>query len=153
MATIVVGTNSYGTEAGLATYAADRGVTISGTASELLIQAMDDLELRSYKGYKWNREQALSQPRTWYDYDNGDEPGEVPDAFIEAQYINALLIDAGNTLNAPIERAVKREKVDVIEVEYQETAAPQTIFPKVNLLLAKYLRSSSGMSFEVRNGR
>ena len=54
MATIVVETgagltnsNSYVSESDLATYAADRGVTISGTAAVLLIQAMDYLESKT----------------------------------------------------------------------------------------------------------
>ncbi len=152
MATIEVGTNSYGTEAGLQTYADDRGITISESdLSILLTKAMDNLESRSYKGDKYDREQALAQPRTWYDYTNGDEAGVVPDAFVDAQYMNALLIDSGEVLNAPIKRAVKKEKVDVLETEYQDNASSQTIYQSVDSLISKYL-ISSGSSFRVSNG-
>ena len=46
MATITVGENSYVTETELSTYATDRGVTISGDTSVLLIKAMDFIESR-----------------------------------------------------------------------------------------------------------
>ena len=59
MATIIVETgagltnsNSYVSEADLATYATDRGITITGTAAVLIIQAMDYLESRQFLGTK-----------------------------------------------------------------------------------------------------
>ena len=59
MATIIVETgagltnsNSYVSESDLATYASDRGVTITGTAAVLIIQAMDYLESRQFLGTK-----------------------------------------------------------------------------------------------------
>ena len=70
MATIVVETgagltnsNSYVSESDLATYAADRGVTISGTAAVLLIQAMDYLESKNFNGTKSHITQATQWPR------------------------------------------------------------------------------------------
>ena len=63
MATIVVETgsgsttaNSYVSEQELTTYASDRGVTLTGTASVLIIQAMDYLESKMFVGTKSNIE-------------------------------------------------------------------------------------------------
>ena len=70
MATIVVedgtglaSSNSYVSEADFATYAADRGVTITGTSAVLLIQAMDSIEEENFKGNKYTDAQALQWPR------------------------------------------------------------------------------------------
>ena len=66
MATISVETgsgssssNSYVSEADLSTYATDRGVTVAGTASVLLIKAMDYIESQPFKGAKGSDAQAL----------------------------------------------------------------------------------------------
>ncbi len=50
-----------------------------------------------------------------------------------------LLADQGQT--------VKREKVDVLEVEYQDFSDPTERYPLVNRLLLPFLLSSSGSGF------
>ena len=142
MATITVGTNSYVTEAELATYAADRAITIEAAdTSVLLIKAMDYIENRRFSGFKTTSEQALQFPR------NGSET--VPEAIKNAQMVAALLIDEGFDLTLVIEPQVKREKIDAIEVEYQDNAASQNRYTLLDSLLAPYLAYGGIGSFGV----
>lgn len=144
MATIVVGTNSYVTEAQLDTYAADRGIIIEAAdKSILLINAMDYIETRPYAGTKTDSEQALEFPRY--------PDTVVPDDIENAQMVAALLIDSGVDLFATVERAVKREKVDVLETEFMDNAAETPYYPQLENLLSKYYSSGAG-GFEVIRG-
>ena len=147
MATITVGVNSYVTEAELQTYADDRGKTITATdLSVLLIQAMDYLNVQSWKGVKTDENQALDFPR-------GPDT-EVPQAIKNAQMVLALEYDAGNDIQANIGRAVKRKKIDVIETEYMDNASATINYQKVTALLRPYLANSysGGTTFEVKLG-
>ncbi len=146
---VTVDTDSYGDESGLNSYADARGVTISGDETELLIAAMDWLEVQVFHSYKYEEDQALEFPRALNLY--GDTSGSVPDNIITAQYVAALLIDSGESLNPTIDRAVKREKVDVIEVEYMDNANSAKTYPQLTSLLRKYL-SVYGGSFVVSRG-
>lgn len=146
---VTVDTDSYGTEAGLNSYADARGITITNDETELLIQAMDWLETQSFHSYKYVESQALEFPRALRLY--GDTAGVVPLDIVAAQYVAALLIDSGETLNPTVDRAVKREKVDVIEVEYMDNADSSKTFPQLTALLKNYL-STYGGSFKVSRG-
>ncbi len=143
MAKITVGENSYGTVQGLDTYATDRGITISGDKSILLIKAMDYLETRKYKGTKYLFSQSLQFPRSYYETSFGDSAGVVPSDIIKAQYVIAVLIDAGNDMLPVIDRETKKEKVDVLEVEYMDSAAAASVYPEVTALLGRFLKPSS----------
>ena len=56
--------NSYVSEADCITYATDRGLTLpSGTVDDLLIQAMDYVESKTFIGDKYTQAQALQWPR------------------------------------------------------------------------------------------
>ena len=139
--------NSYVTEAELTTYAADRGIIIAGTASHLLLNSMDTIETRSYQGAKTLSTQPLSWPRTGV-IANGISIGvnEIPVDLKTAQIVTALSIDAGVDPMGTISPAVKREKVDVIEVEYQDGASSRSYDPKINAYLAPFLAFGGGMS-------
>lgn len=147
---IAVGTNSYVTEAELSEYALQRGITISGDTEILLIKAMDFLEIKKYKGSKTSISQTLEWPRTvTYTYDaflttDSDyiDPNVVPTKIKTAQIVAALLIDAGNDLLANVERVTKREKVDVIEVEYDVQSIATTSYTQLNDLLRPYLANA-----------
>jgi hypothetical protein len=144
---IVVGTNSYVTEAELNTYAFDREITISGTAATLLIKAMDYLETRNWKGIKYESDQALEWPRNLGSMSAYDsyyvDPAVVPDDIETAQIIAALLIDSGEDLMPNVGRSTKREKVDVIEVEYMDTAASTTQYSQLSALITPYTQSTN----------
>ena len=152
MATIVVedgsgktDSNSYISEAGLTTYATDRGVTLSGTASVLLIQAMDYIEVQSYKGYKYTEEQALQWPRgnVWLDGYSVDVD-EIPQLLIDAQCEVAIGIDGGVNPLANVGRSTKKEKVGDIEVEYMDGARDSTYLAAAESKLSKLLSPGSG---------
>ena len=142
MAVITVGTNSYATEAELATYAADRGITIAeADTTILLIKAMDYIETRRFVGSKTEVTQTLEWPRevcsgTLYcEIDNLVVPNDIK----SAQMIAALIIDAGDEVQPIVERAVKREKVDVLEVEYMDNASALKHHTKLNDILRPYI--------------
>ena len=140
---IVVGENSYVTELELTTYAAARGITITGDTETLLIKAMDYIEVQSYYGEKTDEEQDLEFPR------NGDTA--VPAKIKTAQIIAALLIDSGENLFPTGTQAVKRERVANIEIEYQDNTAARSSYTQLNALLSPFI-ASSGMSFGVYRG-
>jgi len=145
---ITVGTNSYGDEAGLTAYADERGVTIAGDTAELLLKAMDWLEIQPFHSYKYTEDQALQFPRALRLY--GDESGEVPDRIITAQYVAALVFDAGGDPNGAIGRAIKKVKVDIIETEFMDDADEATKYPQLDNLLREYLSSYGGAFFVTR---
>ena len=160
MATIVVedgtGTNaaanSYVSEAELTTYAADRGITLTAATDVLLIKAMDYIESLSFIGTKYSKGQALQWPRSNV-YIDGFYAGSttIPAALKTGQIATALAIDSEDSPLANVERATKREKVDVIEVEYMDNAAAQTIVKTITAALRKLLVSggSSTTTFAV----
>lgn len=139
--------NSYVSEADLTTYATDRGITLVKTAAQLLLLSMDTIETRSYQGAKTSTSQPLSWPRTGVVVDgNSIASDEIPTDLKTAQIVTALSIDAGADPMGKIDPAVKREKVDVIEVEYQDNAASRSFDPKINAYLAPFLAYGGGMS-------
>ena len=157
--TVVVMTDSYASEAELTAYAAARGVTISGDLSQLLIKAMDWLESNQFAGYKRSLQQPLKWPRysgtvyndPWEEYPL--DANDVPLNIKGAQMACALIIDGGGDPLGTIDRSVKREKVDVVEVEYMDGAAAQPIYPQLTTLIAPFLGSGgSGTSFVVSRG-
>jgi len=141
---IVAGSNSYITEAELTAYASDRGVTIAGTPAELILKATDYLETLSYKGNRYTKEQSLQWPRSnvWID-GFSVEVDEIPEDLKTAQLALALEIDAGNDPLAPVERATKKEKVDVIEVEYMDGTRDSTYAPSYQRYINKLINGNN----------
>lgn len=148
---IVTGANSYTSEAELTAYAADRGVTLTAAESVLLIKAMDYLETLSYIGTKKTAAQPLQWPRTGVTIDGYSFASDaIPSQLKAAQLALAVSIDAGADPLATIDRATKREKVDVLEVEYMDNAASKAIISSVNAQLAKLLAGGNiGNSYRV----
>jgi hypothetical protein len=152
MATIVVedgtglaNSNSYASEAQLTTYAADRNVTVTGTAAVLLITAMDYVEQQLFKGTKNTKEQALQWPRfsVWVDSYSIDSD-EIPFLLLEAQMEAALAVDIGNNPSGTVDRATKREKLDTLEVEYMDGARDQEFNRALETKLRKLIRVGTG---------
>ena len=138
---------AYGTESGLNTYASERGITISGTASELLALAHDYIESLDYIGEKTQEDQSEQWPRK-NAYVDGVELDNtvVPQGMIDAEYQVAIAIDQGNSPFATVTPGVKSESVDTISVEYQDGAGNRSFDPMVRLKLRKYLAGSGGAS-------
>ena len=139
--TVVAGANSYVTEAELTTYAADRGITLTAATDVLLIKAMDYIESLAFIGDKHKESQPLQWPRDEVYIDRYYiERETIPKELKNGVYTAALAIDAELDPLRIIERATKREKVDVIEVEYMDSAASQTIVRTISAALYKILR-------------
>ena len=165
MATITVGTNSYTTIAELDTYCTDRGITLTAATDEaksiLLIKAMDFLEVQKYKGVKTVSTQSLQFPRvicgygsnydrlnaypsTSYqtyiacDYDSETVPEEIK----KAQIVAAIFTDSGEDLQPIVGKAVKREKVGSLEVEYQNYSSETNSYTQLNALLSPFLANT-----------
>lgn len=156
MATIVVedGTgktdsNSYISEADFSTYANDRGVTISGTASILLVQAMDYIEQQKYKGIKNSSSQALQFPRSGVVIDGYIQDSDsIPQLLRDAQCEVAIAIDSGNNPLSNVERVLKRTKVGSIELEYSDGSRDTVYLSAVENKLTKLI--SGGRSINVQ---
>ena len=119
----VSGANSYATEAELTAYAAARGVTITGTAEQLMIKAMDYLEGKRFVGSKAASDQALQWPRYGVLIDGFYLSSDsMPENLKEAQMEIALALDADNDPLAVQGRETRREKIGDLEVEYASTA-------------------------------
>ncbi|MCA8837358.1 MAG: hypothetical protein K8963_05860 [Proteobacteria bacterium] len=147
MATIIVETgagltnsNSYVSESDLATYASDRGVTITGTAAVLIIQAMDYLESRQFLGTKSDIDQALQWPRFGVEVDAYYvDSDEIPTLLKQAEMEICIAIDGGVDPLANLGRETKREKVGDLEVEYAIGARPDTYLTAAEAKLRKLL--------------
>jgi len=150
--TVVAGANSYVSEAGLLDYAASRGVNLTGATDVLIIKAMDYIESRPFIGDKHREAQPLQWPRDEVYIDRYYiERETIPKELKNGVYTAALAIDAELDPLRIVERATKREKVDVIEVEYMDSAASETIVRTISAALYKILRPGGhgGSSFRV----
>ncbi len=141
---IVAGANSYVTEDELSSYAINRGITLSGDADELLVRANDYLETLKFKGDRLTKDQSLQWPRSsvWIDGFSIDDD-EIPNDLKTAQLALSLEIDAGNDPLAPVERSTKKEKVDVIEVEYMDGTRDSTYAPSYQRYINKLVSGNT----------
>lgn len=102
-------------------------------------QYMEQRYRQRWKGTRLLRAQALSWPR--YGADTGD--WYVESTVVPAEVANAcadLAVKAlSETLNADQTRAVVREKVDVLETEYDRYSPQATRFVAIDAMLAPYL--------------
>ena len=138
--TVVAGANSYVSEADLTAYASDRGLTLTAATDVLIIKAMDYIESLPFIGDKHTEAQPLQWPRDEVYIDRYYiERETIPKELKNGVYTAALAIDAELDPLRIIERATKREKVDVIEVEYMDSAASQTIVRTISAALYKIL--------------
>lgn len=143
--TIVANANSYVSEANLTTYATDRGLTLVADESILLIKAMDYIESIGYKGVKVLSTQALQWPRYSVYLDGYYFPSnEIPKELKQAQMAVAVSIDQGDDPLATIGQGVKREKVDVLEVEYMPGSSSAPIIKSITSSLWKLLSGGGG---------
>ena len=150
---IVAGANSYISDADFATYASNRGITVSGVAAQLLLKAALYVETLSFIGSKRTKEQDMQWPR--YDvYIDGFtiDSNEIPTLLKDLQAEVALAVDAGNNPLSTVPRAVKKQKVDVIEIEYADNASPFVRNRKIKALERKITYSTEGLSFRTNRG-
>ena len=142
--TVTIG---YTTDDALIAFALARGVTISApNAAIYLTKALDYLDSQNWKGYKTDDDQVLDWPRQYVYVDNVLLASDaVPSGIVKAQHVIALSVANGYNPLATVERAVKREKVDVLEVEYQPNASSAPIARSINAALADYIESATAV--------
>lgn len=144
---IVANANSYVTTAEFTQYCADRNITISGTygdESQLLILAMDYFEQQPFKGIKYIETQPLQYPRSDLFIDGYlTDSDQIPALVKNAQISIGVAIMAGNDPVSTVDRAVKKEKVDVLEVEYMDNASFSVVIRSIGNAMRKLVTSSS----------
>ena len=150
--------NSYASVSAADSYVADRGIAgwtaLSSTIKQQsLVNATDYLEATyrgAWKGNRVSETQSLSWPRYNVIVDGFNFPANVvPTLVINACIEMALRASLGETLLADQGQRVKREKIDVIEVEYQDYSDPTQRYPLVNRMVMPYLISASESGFAV----
>ena len=142
--TVTIG---YTTDDAFIAFALARGVTVTTpNASIYLTKAFDFMEAQCWKGQKTDYTQANDWPRNGV-YVDGIllDSATVPVGIVKAQHVVALSIANGFDPLATVERAVKREKVDVLEVEYQPNASNAPIARSINAALADYIESTTAV--------
>jgi hypothetical protein len=120
----VPGANTYVSEAVYQAYLADRGLPASVGAEGFLRRSMDVIEAIEWCGRRADDNQDTSWPRISLTHPGvrNIQPDEIPVEVISAQCALTAEIEAGNDPGAYQGRTVKREKVDVLEVEYMDGA-------------------------------
>jgi len=132
--------NSYVSAATLTAYATARGITLAADKDVLLIKAMDYIESLAYQGIKLLTAQPLSWPRAYVWVDGYYIPSEeIPAQLKNGQMQTAIAIDQGNNPLNVVAPQVKREKVDVVEVEYMDGTNSVNIVKAINAALYKLL--------------
>lgn len=161
MATIVIedgsvvsGANSYVTVAEFTQFCSDRNITISSTygdESELLIKAMDYFEQQPFQGIKNIETQPLQFPRAdlWIDsYLVASDA--IPQLVKDAQITIAISIMQGNDPLSSLDRTVKRERIDVLEIEYMDNSSSSVVIRSIANIMRKLVASSAmGSNFSV----
>lgn len=102
-------------------------------------------------GLKQYKVQARGWPRVWTPLIDGYaiDPDTIPQAIKNAQMELAYLIHEGADPFATYDGAVKREKVDVIEVEYQGGKG-RPMYTGIDRILRDYVKAGAGQIAMVR---
>ena len=146
---VINGANSYVSLVDANQYLTDRGITTELTDG-LLLRGCDYINSfrDRYKGYKQTAVTSNMQwPRAFAVIDNylvrsNVIPAVIPDAQIEAALEIALDRDPHETTST---RVIKREKLDVLEVEYDTQAGrevPDYDYRRVRALLSPVLKDN-----------
>lgn len=141
---LVVGTNTYSLLAPVQEYFDAMGYEATATTGAVL-RAMNYIETQTYKGIPTTADQDLRWPRrnVFYDgyYIPDDEiPGNLIKALYEATYIETKV--PGKLSPLFHEREIRREKIDVLEIQYEPTYHDKIIkdnepeFPALENLLS-----------------
>lgn len=140
--------NTYVLEAAFADWLNARGYTVTTASDILLTLSADYLETLIYKGDKTTSTQSMQFPRKNLYIDGSLFADDaIPKELINAQMQTAYAIDKGFNPLSTIDRAIKKEKIDVLEVEYMDNAKTSATIRAVNSTIRKLLKSS-GASFK-----
>lgn len=140
--------NSFVTDAEYQAYAIRKGLTVADTEWEREIQLFNAIDYITSKescmqGYRVSSTQALLFPRTgvllhgWV-FSSNAIPSELKNAQMEAAASGLALLTNTTNNNA------KREKVDVLEVEYNGSGKKETVnAQRVNVFLNPLMMDSN----------
>lgn len=114
-------------------------------AEALIYRAMDYFEAQSFQGYTSIETQPLQWPRVGvyidgYYVESTAIPKEVKTSLYELAYSE----EQGNSDLAPVGQKVKREKADVVEIEYADGSSSTTYNRAVSSAMKKLLASGGG---------
>lgn len=145
---IVAGANSYVSVADAQAILTGRGLATVVTEAALL-RSMDMLESLTWCGLRISEQQPLSFPRSGVTLsDNRTLPSNaIPQELINAQSWAAHYILTGSDPAAAAVAGVKREKVDVLEVEYatsSKTSITVSDMPNVKNAMRYLICSNAG---------
>jgi len=149
---------SYATVAQYKTYCDARGISYSGVTDAVIEQslvkatdAMTQMYSSRWSGYRHNPTiQTLDFPRYLCEIKGRAAmyPVYVETTVVPTDVIHACIVLAiesqSTTLIPNLEPAVIREKIDVIEVEYETNSLPYTQYRAVDLMLQPYLNGGGG---------
>lgn len=151
----VVGANTYNSLTEIRQYAEERGIILPTDDTELsilAIQATDYLETfrEKYQGLKTNLSQDLQWPRSGVTLDGETLDENLLPALLKKAHCQATAEAVEADLQANPSASVKKEKVDVLEVEYADSAISSTGFTKVESLLNPLFRVSGRWPLRVQ---
>lgn len=147
----VSGANSYIALADAQSFIDARGLSVTLTEG-LLLSAMDPLSAVRFKGAKADKDNPLNWPRKGVvDCEGFDvAENEIPQGVIAAQIWIAYYSEQGIDASASTStQQIKKEKVDVIEIEYFESAGTASAvsamtMPNVKNSLQCFITASGG---------
>jgi hypothetical protein len=114
---------------------------------------MDYTETRDFKGTKSTEAQDLQWPRYGVTIDGYYiDSNQIPKELKNGQLATAVSIDAGFDPLSTVDRATKREKLDTLEIEYQDNASSTALIRSVSMAFAKLVNGNMGGLF-ARNKR
>lgn len=137
-----------------ASWAAARGITLTGTAAVLLTRSLDFVELQQYKGTRTDSIQALSWPRTGVYIDGVLQADDTVPALVkELQMRVAADMGAGVDPLAIQSQQVKSKRVEgAVSVEYMDGSYAPSRSSQVSMLLGKLTEAGAGNQFSVVRG-
>ena len=153
----VANANSYVSVSDLESFAALRGYTLPATTAEkevLLIKGSDYTESfrAKYQGQKTYSDQSLQWPREpviidGYQIGSTSIPSDLKNAQMQAAIEVSL---SGGDIQPNTGKNIKKEKVDVIEVEYQDGggALYAPTYPKVDTYIDPLIKAGGGLLVE-----
>lgn len=133
---LVVGENTYATLADIQTWLTARGYEVTATEAAVL-RAMDYIETMPWADARVDEDSDL-----WW----GDDPPQaVIDALCQATRLEVV---TPYVLQSDSQQRVKRQKVDVIEIEY-ESGGSRTAFPIITRYLGSLLQAGNILSLRL----
>tara|TARA_R110000744_G_scaffold29513_2_gene70407 strand:+ start:1363 stop:1839 length:477 start_codon:yes stop_codon:yes gene_type:complete len=146
----VSGSNTYVSLAEYQAWAAERGITHTGSDANLIThiyRAMDYIESLKFIGGKANENQSMQWPRLGaiidgYEVDGTEIPAQLKNAVYESVYATSI----SNSELAPLERRTQSEKIGDIQITYANNSDSKTTSPALQYSLRKLLTPLSYVS-------